>query len=206
MKARALAVSGAFEFSTTGFADQRGTFTTPLDTEVFAEAVGRPMFPVVQACVSTSRRGVLRGVHYTAAPPGRAKYAWCARGRCLDMVIDVRIGSPTFGRHEVLVLDGDSCRAVYLPIGMGHAFLALEDDTVMSYLISGRYVPADEHALDPFDPALGLDLPGGVELVLSHRDRVAPSLAEAAASGLLPVHEQCVRSEAGLGGTTVANP
>lgn len=196
MRARALAVEGAFEFSTTGFLDERGMFTTPLDDETFVETVGRPLFPVTQACVSRSKRDVFRGVHYTAAPPGRAKYVWCAHGRCHDIVIDVRVGSPTFGRHEAILLDGDCSRAVYFPIGVGHAFRALEHDTVMSYLLSGTYVPEKELALDPFDPVLGLDIPGDLgELVLSGRDRVAPSLAEAGRKGLLPVYADCVQAE-----------
>ncbi|SCG58656.1 dTDP-4-dehydrorhamnose 3,5-epimerase family protein [Micromonospora halophytica] len=195
MKARELAVEGAFEFSTTGYADERGMFTTPLDEAAFLEAVGRPLFPVVQACVSRSRRGVFRGVHYTAAPPGRAKYVWCAHGRCQDYVIDLRVGSPTFGRYEVVTLTGDCSRALYLPIGVGHAFFACDDDTVMSYLLSGGYVPEREHALDPFDPDLALPLPGGSDLVLSDRDRAAPTLGAAVRLGLLPVYADCVRAE-----------
>jgi epimerase EvaD len=198
MRARELAIEGAFEFSTTSFADERGMFGTPLDGDTFADAVGRPLFPVRQASGSTSRRGVFRGVHYTMAPPGRAKYVWCAHGRCRDIVIDIRVGSPTYGRHEVIELDGDCPRAVYFPTGVGHAFLALEDDTVMSYLLSGTYVPEQELALDPFDPVLGLDFPGGPDLVLSERDRAAPTLAEARRKGLLPVYADCVRAEKNL--------
>ncbi|WFE63015.1 dTDP-4-dehydrorhamnose 3,5-epimerase family protein [Micromonospora sp. WMMD714] len=195
MKARELAVAGAFEFRTTGFPDERGVFTTPLDTTVFLATVGRPLFPVAQACVSRSRRNVFRGVHYTQAPPGRAKYVWCAHGRCRDYVIDLRVGSPTFGRYEVVDLAGDCARALYLPIGVGHAFLARDDDTVMSYLLSGGYVPEREHGLDPFDRDLALPVPTGPELLLSDRDRAAPSLAEALRQGLLPVYADCVRAE-----------
>ena len=182
MRARPLGVAGAVEFSTPGFDDERGSFATPFDSSIFAGTVD--LFPVAQALVSRSRRGVFRGVHYTAVPPGRAKVVWCVHGRCRDIVIDVRVGSPTFARHEVVELDGTSTRALFLPAGVGHAFLALEDDTVMSYLISGPYVPANEHALDPFDPELGLDVPRDV--VLSQRDRDAPTLAEARGRGLLP--------------------
>ena len=197
MTVRRLAVEGAFEFCVPDFPDERGRFTTPLDQAAFAEGVGRPLFSVAQACVSTSRRGVFRGVHYTAAPPGRAKYLWCAHGRCQDIVIDLRVGSPTFGRHETVILDGDGSRALYLPIGVGHAFLALADDTVVSYLLSGAYVPEREHALDPFDPALGLDLPPASTLMRSPRDLAAPTLAEAASRNLLPNYAECVRAEPG---------
>lgn len=195
MTGNPLAVEGAFVFRTTGFADDRGLFSTPLDAASFAEAAGRPLFPVAQACLSRSRRGVFRGVHYTAAPPGRAKLVWCANGRCQDFVIDLRVGSPTFGRHEIVTLDGDGSTALYLPIGVGHAFLALADDTVMTYLLSGGYVPEHEHALDPFDPDLGLPLPDAATLLLSDRDRTAPTLAEALRQGLLPSYPECVRAE-----------
>ncbi|MGC5033503.1 dTDP-4-dehydrorhamnose 3,5-epimerase family protein [Micromonospora sp. DT229] len=197
MTVRPLAVEGAFAFRTPGFTDDRGLFSTPLDATVFAEAAGRPLFPVAQACLSRSRRGVFRGVHYTAAPPGRAKYVWCAHGRCQDFVVDLRVGSPTFGRHDVITLDGDGSTALYLPMGVGHAFLALADDTVMSYLLSGGYVPEHEHALDPFDPDLGLSLPAPATLRLSDRDRVAPTLAEALRQGWLPSYAECVRAEHG---------
>jgi epimerase EvaD len=195
MTTRELAIKGAFEFNAADFPDERGRFTTPLDRAAFAEAVGRPLFTVAQACVSTSRRDVFRGVHYTATPPGRAKYLWCASGSCLDIAIDLRVGSPTFGQSESVMLEGDGLRALYLPIGVGHAFLALADNTVMSYLLSGPYVPENEHGLDPFDPELGLDLPAAATLSLSARDRGAPTLAEAAARGLLPVYAECLRAE-----------
>jgi epimerase EvaD len=193
VKARELAVAGALEFTAPGFADDRGRFTTPLDADALAVELGRPLFPVAQGAISRSRRGVFRGVHYTMPPPGRAKYAWCAHGRCLDVVLDVRVGSPTFGAHEVVELDGDAERGLYLPIGVAHAFLALEDDTVMTYLLSGGYVPENERALDPRDPALGLDLPE--DLVLSERDTAAPTMAEALERGLLPRYEDCLALE-----------
>ncbi|PXX59788.1 epimerase EvaD [Nocardia tenerifensis] len=193
MPVRSLAVAGAVEFTAPAFADDRGSFTTPLDAEVLAAELGRPLFPVAQGAMSRSRRGVFRGVHYTMPPPGRAKYVWCAHGRCLDIVLDVRVGSPTFGAHEVLELGGGAERGLYLPIGVAHAFLALEDDTVMTYLLSGGYIPENERALDPGDPDLGLRLPGG--LILSERDTGAPTLAEALERGLLPRYADCLALE-----------
>lgn len=190
--ARELDVAGAFEFSRTSFRDDRGMFATPFDAESFAAAVGRPLFSLSQVCVSRSRRGVLRGVHFTATPPGRAKYAYCPQGSAYDIVVDLRVGSPTFGRHEVLRLGPDPVNAVYFPPGVGHAFVALEDDTVMCYLLAGGYVPADELAVSPFDPRLGLPLPTDLTLVLSDRDRAAPTLAEAEAAGILPRHADCL--------------
>ncbi|MFC9432996.1 dTDP-4-dehydrorhamnose 3,5-epimerase family protein [Nocardia sp. NPDC057030] len=193
MRVRELAVAGALAFDAPSFADDRGSFATPLDAETLAAELGRPLFPVAQGAMSRSRRGVFRGVHYTLPPPGRAKFVWCAHGRCLDIVLDVRVGSPTFGAHEVLELDGSAERGLYLPIGVAHAFLAVEDDTVMTYLLSGGYIPENEYALDPRDPALGLDLRG--DWILSERDTAAPTLAEAAERDLLPRYADCLTLE-----------
>jgi epimerase EvaD len=200
MKVRELAVKGAFEFTPVLYEDERGFFTSPFDEQEFVAAVGHPLFDLTQLSMSRSRRGVLRGVHYTATPPGRPKYAYCSRGSVFDVVIDLRVGSPTFGRHESLVLDQETPRAVYFPVGVGHLFVALEDDTAMCYLIGGAYVPEDELALAPFDPALGLTLPAGLDAVLSTRDQAAPTLAEAMAANLLPKYADCLALErAGVG-------
>jgi len=185
-----LAVAGAFEFVPPVFPDSRGLFVAPFSERAFVEAVGHPLH-VAQSNHSVSRRGVLRGVHFASVPPGQAKYVYCPRGALLDVVVDVRVGSPTFGRWDAVRLDDTEYRAVYLAEGLGHAFLALQDDTVMAYLCSTGYDPAAEHTVDPLDPELGLPWPDGVDFVLSDRDRTAPSLAEARAAGVLPHHAAC---------------
>ncbi|GAA3166203.1 dTDP-4-dehydrorhamnose 3,5-epimerase [Planomonospora alba] len=195
MESRKLSVEGAFEFTPRVFPDDRGVFVSPYQEAAFVEAVGHPLFPVAQSNHSNSRRGVLRGIHFTLTPPGTAKYVHCARGRAIDIIVDIRVGSPTFGRWDAAVLDPQTFRAMYFPPGVGHAFLALEDDTVMSYMLSERYVAANELALDPFDPAIGLELPEGMEFVQSERDREAPTLAEARAAGLLPEYATCLKIE-----------
>ncbi|MEU5987393.1 dTDP-4-dehydrorhamnose 3,5-epimerase family protein [Spirillospora sp. NPDC047418] len=191
MKSRRLAVTGAWEFTPDVFPDDRGLFVSPFQEAAFTEAVGRPLFPVTQTNHSRSRRGVVRGVHFTVTPPGSAKYVYCARGESLDIVVDIRVGSPTFGRWDATRLDQEDFRAMYLPVGVGHAFVALADDTVMSYLMSESYVAEHELAVSPLDPALGLPIPAGAEVVLSDRDRAAPTLAEAAAAGVLPDYDVC---------------
>lgn len=198
MKSRELAVVGALEFTPEVFADDRGLFTSQFQDAEFAAATGRRLFPVAQASHSRSRRGVVRGVHYTATPPGMATYVYCARGRALDIVVDVRVGSPTFGQWDAVLLDEDHPRGVYLPVGVGHAFAALSDDTVMSYMLSGSYVAANELALSVFDPQLALALPEDIDPVLSERDRVAPTLAQALANGVLPDYVECREIEAAL--------
>ncbi|MFI6517010.1 dTDP-4-dehydrorhamnose 3,5-epimerase family protein [Spirillospora sp. NPDC050679] len=189
MQARELTVAGAFEFTPKTFPDERGLFLSPFQAEAFREATGHAFLPVAQSNHSRSCRGVVRGVHYTATPPGTAKYVYCPRGRSLDIVVDIRVGSPTFGRWDAVELDQTAFRAIYLPVGVGHAFVALEDDTVMSYMLSHPYVAEQEMALSALDPALGLPIPAGVELVRSRRDLAAPPLAEAEAAGLLPDYE-----------------
>jgi epimerase EvaD len=184
-------VAGALAFPTPGFPDERGVFRTPFQSSVFAPAIGRPLFPVAQVNFSVSRRGAVRGLHYTATPPGTAKYVYCAHGRALDIVVDLRVGSPTFGRYDAVVLDRNRCPAIYFPVGVGHLFVALEDDTVMNYLLSLEYRPENELALAPFDPQLALPIPADVEPILSPRDRAAPSLAEALDAGLLPDYATC---------------
>src|ERR1022692_4528278 len=139
MDVRELDVVGAYEFTPMVFADDRGSFASTFEESVFIKAAGHGLFPVAQASYSVSRRGVVRGVHYLATPPGVAKYVSCPQGRALDIVIDVRVGSPTFGRWDSVVLDQESGHAVYFPVGVGHAFVALEYGTVMSYLLSREY-------------------------------------------------------------------
>ncbi|MFI7613064.1 dTDP-4-keto-6-deoxy-D-glucose epimerase [Nonomuraea terrae] len=195
MKARALNVDGAFEFTPQVFPDERGLFLSPFQEAAFAEAVGRPLFRVAQSNHSRSRRGVVRGVHFTVTPPGSAKYVYCPRGRALDIVVDIRVGSPTFGRWDSVTLDQDDFRATYLPVGVGHAFVALEDDTVMSYLVSSAYVPEHELALTPLDPALGLPIPAEPAPIMSERDTAAPTLAEARVRGMLPEYATCLAIE-----------
>ncbi|MEW9522018.1 dTDP-4-dehydrorhamnose 3,5-epimerase family protein [Streptomyces tubercidicus] len=191
MRTRKLAVVGGFEFTPDVHSDHRGLFFSPLQDEAFVAAVGH-RFPVAQTNHSKSAKGVLRGLHFTATPPGQAKYVYCARGKALDAVVDIRVGSPTFGQWDMVTLDSESFRAVYIPDGLAHAFLALEDDTVMSYLVSSAYQAELEHAIDPLDPEIGLPWPNHVEFRLSARDTIAPRLAEAEAQGLLPKYADCL--------------
>jgi epimerase EvaD len=200
MQARPLAVAGAFEFSPDIHADHRGRFVSPYQEPVFADAVGAPLFAVAQTNLSLSQRGVVRGIHFTTTPPGSAKYVYCPHGRALDLVVDIRTGSPTYGRWDAVVLDAETSRACYLPVGVGHAFVALEDATVMSYLMSASYDPAVERALAVLDDAIGLPIPRHLDPVLSDRDREAPTLAEAEAAGILPTYERCRQVEAGAAG------
>lgn len=190
MKATELPIAGAWLFEPTVFPDARGAFVAPFQGAPFREALGFDL-SVAQTNHSVSARGVIRGVHFADTPPGQAKYLYCAAGSILDVVTDLRVGSPTFGRSEAVDLDGGSMRAVYLSEGLGHAFMALTDDTVVAYLCSTPYNPSAEHGITPLDPELALPWPPGIEPVLSDKDAAAPTLARARADGLLPDHERC---------------
>jgi len=185
---RELKVKGAFEVTPTVFPDSRGAFADFFQLPAFCRATGHP-FPLAQASHSVSRRGTVRGVHVTAAPPGLAKYVHCTGGRALDFAVDLRVGSPTFGQWDCVTLDQEHLRSTYLPVGVGHAFIALEDDTSMVYLMSGGYVPDNEHAVSALDPRVGLPLDLADEPVMSQRDRDAPTLEHALRLGILPRYE-----------------
>ncbi len=190
MQVRELLVPGAFEFTPVQHGDDRGLFLEWFKIEKLQEAVGHPL-TLAQANLSVSRAGTLRGVHFADVPPGQAKYVTCPRGAVIDYMVDTRVGSPTFGAVDAVRLDGEHRRAVYLPEGIGHAFVALEDHSTLTYLCSTGYAPGREHGITPVDPELGLPLPEGVDFILSEKDSAAPTLAEAAASGLLPTWDAC---------------
>lgn len=191
MKVRELTIPDAYEISTDVFPDDRGLFVNPFRADVLAEATGREL-RVVQTNHSASRRGAVRGVHFALLPPGQAKYVHVPRGAVLDVVVDIRVGSPTFGRCEAVRLDDRELSAVFLSEGLGHCAIALEEDTVLSYLCSTPYVPAREKGVNPLDPALELPIPDGITPLLSPKDTAAPTLAEAAELGLLPSYEDCL--------------
>jgi dTDP-4-dehydrorhamnose 3,5-epimerase len=185
---RELGIPDAYEISTDVFPDDRGLFLNPFRADALADAIGRPLH-VRQTNHSASKRGVVRGVHFSLLPPSQAKYVYVPHGAALDIVVDIRIGSPTYGQHEVVRLDDRDFRAVYLSEGLGHCAVALEDDTVLAYLCSTEYDPGREKGVSPTDPELALPVPA--DALLSARDTGAPTLAEAAEQGLLPTYEAC---------------
>jgi epimerase EvaD len=190
VKVRELTIPDAYEISTDVFPDDRGLFVNPFRGDVLADALGHPL-QVTQTNHSASKRGVVRGVHFALLPPGQAKYVYAPRGAALDIVVDIRLGSPTYGQHDVVRLDDRDFRAIYLSEGLGHCVVALEDDTVVSYLCSTGYDPAREKGITPVDPELRLPIPADVAALLSPKDTAAPTLAEAAEAGLLPTWDEC---------------
>jgi dTDP-4-dehydrorhamnose 3,5-epimerase len=198
MQIRELKVAGALEITPRVFGDDRGAFHEWFKADPFREATGHSL-DLQQANCSVSAKGVLRGLHFADVPPGQAKYVTCLSGAVLDVVVDIRVGSPTFGQWDAVRLDPVDKRAIYLAEGLGHAFLSLEDGSTVVYLCSTGYAPEREHEVNPLDPAIGIDWPDiGVEPQLSAKDRDAPSLEEAREAGLLPSYDECVRYVDGL--------
>jgi len=190
MQIRALAVVGAFELTPQVFGDDRGVFAEWYRFEDLQSALGHRL-QLAQANVSVSRAGTVRGVHYADTPPGQAKYVTCVRGAVWDVIVDIRVGSPDFGRWDAVRLDDVDRRAVYLSEGLGHAFVALTDDATVTYLCSQVYNPTGEHAINPLDPELAIDWPPGLDLLLSPKDTQAPTLSQARQAGLLPDYATC---------------
>lgn len=197
MQASSLKIDGAFEFVPTTFPDDRGVFASPYQEAAFTEAVGHPL-RLAQTNHSVSRAGTIRGIHYADVPPSQAKYVFCPRGSFIDVIVDIRVGSPTFGQWEAVLVSSAKCNAVYVAEGLGHGMIALEDDTIMNYLCSTPFNPSGEHGLTPLDPALDLPWPRELEFRLSAKDQAAPTLAEAYEAGALPRYDDCLALYASL--------
>ncbi|MFN8032217.1 MAG: dTDP-4-dehydrorhamnose 3,5-epimerase [Mycobacterium sp.] len=191
MSFRELSVPGAWEITPAQHGDSRGMFFEWFTEGSFAQMTGHD-FDMRQANCSVSATGVLRGLHFAQLPPGQAKYVTCVKGSVFDVVVDIRVGSPTFGAWDGVLLDDVDRRSVYLSEGLGHAFLALQDDSTVMYLCSTPYAPQREHTIAALDPAIGIEWPlPADQLVLSDRDAAAPPLADVQAAGLLPSWADC---------------
>jgi len=198
-----LPIAGAFVVTPKQHGDPRGLFAEVFKAPQFAEAAGHD-FTLKQVNCSVSSAGTVRGIHYAEIPPSQAKYVMCPKGAVLDIIVDIRIGSPTFGKWESVLLDDVDRRAVYLSEGLGHAFCALEDDSVVMYLCSEPYNPGREHGINPLDPTINITWPtvdragNPLELLLSEKDTAAPSFQAAQAAGMLPLYQDALDFRAAL--------
>jgi dTDP-4-dehydrorhamnose 3,5-epimerase len=189
MKAHPLKISGSWKIEFQKFEDNRGFFYESFKAEEFPKLIGRK-FDIKQTNTSSSSKGSVRGIHYALIPPSQAKLVQCQRGSIKDYVIDIRIGSPTFGQFEEIALDEKSASAVFIEEGLAHAFVALENNTVVTYYVSEKYNPEREKGINPFDKKLNVKWPE-IELILSEKDQVAISLEESKNQGLLPLFDDC---------------
>jgi dTDP-4-dehydrorhamnose 3,5-epimerase len=183
---RELSIPDSYEITPKQFGDDRGVFLEWYRFDKLEDEIGHSL-DLAQANTSVSKRGVVRGIHFADIPPSQAKYVTATHGAVLDFVIDIRVGSPTFGQWDSVLLDDTDRRAIYLSEGLGHAFVALTDDATVSYLVTSTFNADREHGINPLDPEVALVFPEAAgELLLSPKDTDAPGLSEAAASGLLP--------------------
>ena len=183
---RELKIPDSYEITPKQFGDDRGVFLEWCRSDKLEDTIGHRL-EIAQANTSVSKRGSVRGIHFADIPPSQAKYVTATHGAVLDYVIDIRVGSPTFGQWDSVLLDDTDRRAIYVAEGLGHCFVALTDNATVSYLVTAPFNPGREHGINPLDADIGLVFPAEAgELLLSPKDTDAPGLAEAAASGLLP--------------------
>jgi dTDP-4-dehydrorhamnose 3,5-epimerase len=189
MKATPLSINGSWKIDFQRFDDNRGYFYESFKDEDFKSQIGRN-FAIKQTNTSSSSKGSVRGIHYALVPPSQAKLVQCQRGSIKDYVIDIRVGSPTFGQFEEIELNENSASAVFIEEGLAHAFVALENQTVVTYYVTEKYNPDREKGINPFDKTLNVKWPE-IELILSEKDKQAITLEEAKNQGLLPNFDEC---------------
>ena len=166
------------------YSDDRGEFKETLRRDKFHKLTGLD-FRVEQTSCSTSSKGVLRGIHYSVSKLGQAKWVSCLRGEIKDYVVDLRPNSPTFGNWNSTILSAANGKSLIIQTGIGHAFEALEDDSIVSYSLTSAYDPATEMTISPFDDRLSI--PWHFEIPkVSDRDKNAPTLMEQISKGNLP--------------------
>jgi dTDP-4-dehydrorhamnose 3,5-epimerase len=181
-----LSIHGAYVLESKVWGDQRGFFREWFKRGDF-EASGVD-FEVAQANLSMSRRDVVRGLHYSLAPGGQVKVVTCAYGELDDVLVDVRVGSPTFGRVEVVHLASDEERSVLVPGGAAHGFCVTSEIGALTYLLSSPFNPTMELEIDPFDLELAVPWSLTGEAIVSAKDADAPSLAQRLGAGELPIY------------------
>jgi dTDP-4-dehydrorhamnose 3,5-epimerase len=189
MELTPLSIQGAWLAHSPVRADDRGSFREWFKTSDILAITGID-FVVQQANISLSNRGVIRGIHYSLTPEGQAKWVTCVSGAIIDVIVDIRPSSPTYGTYLSVDLHGGDGRAVLIGPGLGHGFISLEEASSVSYLLSSPYSPDDEYEINPLDEVLGIDwktdLLGSKDFVLSDKDASAPTLDERKREGKLP--------------------
>ena len=189
MKVKPLKIDGSWIIELKKFEDVRGFFYESFRNEIAKKYFGRE-FNIKQSNTSVSKKGSVRGIHYALVPPSQAKYVQCQKGSIVDYIIDVRVGSPTFSQFVEVELSATNPQAIFIEEGLAHAFVALEDETVVTYFVSENYNPEREKGINPFDSDLNIKWPN-INLELSEKDKLAISLKEAKVQNLLPIFDDC---------------
>ena len=164
--------------------DSRGSFKEWFKADSNSDILGKN-FNIKQANTSLSHKGTVRGVHYSISQAKQNKIVSCSHGSITDIVTDLRLDSPTFGTSVYVDLSGKDGKALVISAGLGHCFVALEDFTVVTYLLTSEYDPKSEFGVNPFDVELKLEF-NSKNVIVSEKDRNAPSLKELRDRGLLP--------------------
>ena len=176
-------IEGVYLFEPKVFEDERGSFHEAFRRDKTFEETGLD-FEVAQVNTSVSSKGVLRGIHFKKLPPGQAKFVSVQRGNIIDVAIDLRKSSPTFGQYLAFELSAKNNKGLLLGYGIGHAFLSLEDNTRVSYLCDSVFEPEIEFGVNPLEASIDWEeiaKPFGIErFVISEKDRQTLSLPEAA--------------------------
>jgi len=181
-----LGIDGVWLAESPVWSDERGFFREWFKSAEIKRITGRD-FVIEQANISLSSRGTLRGIHYSIAPRGQAKWITCISGSIQDVIVDIRPDSQTFGEWIEVALSGNSGKAVFISEGLGHGFLALEDNTAVAYLVSTPFSPENEFEINPLDEKIGINWGmNSRELKISDKDKNAPKLADRLAEGKLP--------------------
>ena len=184
MEFEELAIEGAWLAKSSVHRDERGFFREWFRGDELLSATGLE-FKVLQSNTSVSAMGVLRGIHYSLALQGQAKWITCTAGRIWDVVVDIRPSSPTFKKWVGVEMKGNGGDSLLISEGLGHAFIALEDDSVVTYLLTSPYSPKEEFGINPLDVELSIHWPT-INPSLSPADKRAISISEALAANRLP--------------------
>jgi dTDP-4-dehydrorhamnose 3,5-epimerase len=186
MELKPLGIEGAWLATSPVWADERGSFREWFKSADILTTTGLD-FSVAQANLSESKRGVTRGIHYSLASMGQAKWVTCVTGAIKDVIVDIRPSSPTYGKYVAVDLVGGGGQVLLIGVGLGHGFVSVIDGSTVAYLVTSPFSPTEEFEINPLDPALRIDwgLPVG-ELLLSPKDAAAPTLAERKSEGRLP--------------------
>jgi dTDP-4-dehydrorhamnose 3,5-epimerase len=186
MELTPLGIEGAWLARSPVWSDDRGFFREWFKSERIEPVLGRD-FNVAQANISSSTKGTVRGIHYSLATKGQAKWVTCVSGLIRDVIVDIRPSSTTYGNWISVELSGTSGNAVLISEGLGHGFISLSDISTVAYLVSSPFSPSEEFEINPLDPAMAINwgLPIS-ELKISDKDKNAPELYLRRQEGNLP--------------------
>ena len=171
MKVTQLGIKGAWLLESPVHPDDRGMFREWFRSDVLIEN-GLPTFEVRQANTSISKKGVVRGIHYSPEINGQSKLVTCTSGSVSDVIVDLRPDSKTYGNHLKIELSENVGTCVYISSGIGHGFQALEDNSVLTYLLDKEYSPSNEYGINPVDPDLNINWPL-LDFYISEKDRTS---------------------------------